>query len=157
MSLKIKLPNNVRCALALTYDVEMCAGYSPDGINHGRLGPFLMKYMLRLCETAEDYGVFLHFFQVVNGLEVNEVVLHLKEVIRRGHAVDCHTYNHVNLAYTPTQELNNDLALANRLFEKHLGYRSIILRGPGGYRHNALEPENQQVILNNGYKWISGE
>ncbi len=157
MRLKVKLPNDVRCAVAITYDTDMAGGYAPDDVCHGRTEPFLMDYVMRLCETAEDYGTRLHFFQIANGLELDEVVSHVKEVIRRGHAVDCHTYNHINLAHSSPQELNKDLNLANYLFEKRLGYRSAILRGPGGYRHGELKLENQKVILNNGYKWVSGE
>jgi len=157
MQLKVKLPSDVRCAVAITYDTDMAGGYAPDGICHGRTAPFLMDYILRLCETAEDYDVRLQFFQIANGLELDEVVSHVKKVIRRGHTVDCHTYNHINLAQSSLNELENDLNLANRLFEKRLGFRSVILRGPGGYRHDYLKPENQQVILKNGYKWVSGE
>jgi len=157
MNLRIGLPGGARCAVVVTYDTDMAGGYSPDGVCHGRTAPFLMDYINRLCETAEDYGVRLQFFQIANGLELDGVVSHLKDVIRRGHAVDCHTYNHINLAYSSPRDLDEDLNLANRLFEERLGYRSVILRGPGGYRHNELKAENQRVILKNGYRWVSGE
>jgi peptidoglycan/xylan/chitin deacetylase (PgdA/CDA1 family) len=112
---------------------------------------------MKLCDTAENYGVRLQFFQIANGLEVDEVVSHVQEIIRRGHAVDCHTYSHMNLTVNSTKELDKELKLANQLFEKNLGFRSIILRGPGGYRHGDLKPENQQVILDNGFRCVSGE
>jgi hypothetical protein len=31
----VRLPAGVRCAIALSYDLEMCAGYQPDLVNHG--------------------------------------------------------------------------------------------------------------------------
>ncbi len=157
MGLKVRLPDDVRCAVAITYDTDMAGGYAPDGICHGRTAPFLMDYISRFCETADDYGVHLQFFQIANGLELDEVADHVKELVSRGHVVDCHTYNHVNLAYTPPRQLDRDLRLANRLFEERLGYQPMILRGPGGYRHGDLKPENQMVILENGYRWVSGE
>lgn len=158
MHLKVKLPSDVRCAVCITYDVEMCQGYSPPGgVNHGRIAPFVVDYVVKLCETAEDYGVRLQFFQVANGLEVEEVVLHSREVLRRGHVIDGHTYSHADLCYSTISELDADIALSDRLFEKHLGYKSVVLRAPGGYSHGELKPENQRVILNNGYKWVSGE
>jgi len=40
---------------------------------------------------------------------------------------------------------------------RELGFKSTILRGPGGYRHGDLKVENQMIILRNGYRWISGE
>jgi peptidoglycan/xylan/chitin deacetylase (PgdA/CDA1 family) len=135
----------------------MAGGYSPDGVCHGRTAPFLQDYIMRLCTIAEEFGVRLHFFQIANGLEVPNVVEHLREVISRGHIVDCHTYAHVNLAITPADVLDEDLRRAAELFEEQLGFRSEILRGPGGYPHNALAEENQRLILKHGYRWVSGE
>ena len=155
--LKVKLPSNVRCAVAITYDTDMAGGYSPDGVCHGRTARFLMDYIEVLCETAEEFGVSLQFFQIANGLEVKDVVSHLKKIISRGHYVDCHTYNHINLAYSSPEEIDRDLSLANQLFERELGFRSNVLRGPGGYRHGDLKIENQLIILKNGYRWVSGE
>jgi len=157
LNAEVKLPSSVRCAVAITYDTDMAGGYAPNGVCHGRTAPFLIDYITKLCDTAADYRVRLQFFQIANGLELDEVVSHVKEVIRRGHAVDCHTYNHINLAYSHSDKLNNDLNHANRLFEKKLSFKSVILRGPGGYSHGELKPENQRVILRNGYRWVSGE
>lgn len=157
MSLRVELPDNVQCTVAITYDTDMAGGYSPNGVCHGRLASFLMDYMDMLCETAEEYGVSLQFFQIANGLEVKEVASYLRKIVNRGHAVDCHTYNHINLAHSLPEELDQDLNLANKLFERELGFRSTILRGPGGYKHGDLKIENQLVILRNGYKWVSGE
>ena len=152
-----KFPSGVRAGVAITYDTDVAGGYAPDGVCHGRTAPFLRDYILRLCEVAEEYGVKFQFFQIANGLEDDEVVSHLKEVLSRGHAVDCHTYSHLNLAYTPPDELEGDLELAGRLFQERLGFRSRILRGPGGYRHGELPEANQRVILRHGYRWVSGE
>ncbi len=157
LPVRVKIPKNVRCVIVITYDTDMAGGYAPDGVCHGRTAPFLMDYIDRLCEVAEDFGIRLQFFQIANGLERDDVVSHVKKIMKRGHPVDCHTYNHVNLAYTHSKLLNEDLKMANYLFEKRLGFKSIILRGPGGYRHLELSSENQKVILQNGYKLVSGE
>lgn len=156
-TLYIELPEGVRCVVALTYDTDMAAGYSPDGICHGRTAPFLQNYIFTLCDVAESYGVRLHLFQIANGLEISEDTGYLQRIIERGHLVDCHTYNHLNLAYTPAAELDEDLMRADRLFRERLGYKSRVLRGPGGYRHGELPTTNQQVILKYGYRWVSGE
>ncbi|RJS85711.1 hypothetical protein CW702_00800 [Candidatus Bathyarchaeota archaeon] len=154
---KITLPEGCRCAVVITYDTDMAGGYSPTGVCHGRTAPFLMDYIYRLCEVAEDFGIKLQFFQIANGLELESVVSHVKSLLKRGHAVDCHTYNHVNLAYASSKELSEDLKRANELFERKLGFKSRILRGPGGYRHLDLKVENQKVILENGFTLVSGE
>ncbi|MDP6776260.1 MAG: hypothetical protein QGI83_05810, partial [Candidatus Latescibacteria bacterium] len=62
--LKVALPEGVRCAIALSYDTDTAGGYAPDGVCHGRTPPFLHEYMQRLCETAEQHGVALHFMQI---------------------------------------------------------------------------------------------
>ena len=67
-------------------------------VNHGRIMPPLRDYTLRLCTTAEDFGVQLHFFYVANGLEEPDIG-YLREILRRGHLIDNHTYSpHAALA-----------------------------------------------------------
>lgn len=155
---ELKIPEDIQCIIVITYDTDVAGGYAPPGqVCHGRTPPFLMKYIDTLCDTAENYGVKLQFFQIANGLEKEDVVNHLKEVISRGHSVDCHTYSHLNLSQTPPDLLDDDLKKASHLFKEKLGFISYILRGPGGYQHNELPEENQKVILKNGYKAVSGE
>jgi peptidoglycan/xylan/chitin deacetylase (PgdA/CDA1 family) len=150
--------------VALSYDLEMCAGYAPDGINHGRLMPALQAYTLRLCEVAERYGARLHFFYVCNGLEVEDIA-YLREILRRGHVIDSHTYSHQGLAVVDAETLDQELSRANRLLRERLGVTSTVLRGPGGYpaRPTArsggytMPPANRLAILNNGFRWVTGE
>ena len=156
-------PQGVRCAVALSYDLEMCAGYAPDGINHGRLMPALQSYTLRLCDIAERYGVALHFFYVCNGLDAPDaqstLIPFLRELVERGHVIDSHTYSHQGLAVVDAETLDSELTRASRLLRERLGVRSTVLRGPGGYPdgRRTLSPANRRVILDNGFQWISGE
>ena len=156
--MKLQLPPGVRCAIALSYDLEMCAGYAPDGINHGRIMPEVQAYTLRLCDVAESYGARLHFFYVCNGLE-EEDIGYLREILRRGHVIDSHTYSHQHVAQSDPGRLDHELSLANRLLQEKLGIVSTVLRGPYGYTQGwrNLPPENRQVILKNGFRWLSGE
>ena len=133
MAVSVKLPEGVRCAIALSYDFEMCAGYQPDRINHGRIIPEAQAYTLNLCDVAEDYGVKLHFFYVGNGFD--RTFDCLKEILDRGHVLDNHTYSHLPLITDDVQRLDEELALTNQLFEERLGWKSTVLRGPGGYQN----------------------
>jgi peptidoglycan/xylan/chitin deacetylase (PgdA/CDA1 family) len=159
----LKLPENVSCAVALSYDLEMCAGYSPQGVNHGHLMPALQTYTLKLCEVAEQYNVSLHFFYVCNGLESSDsrstLVPFLREILDRGHVIDSHTFSHKGLAVVDAKTLNEELTLANRVLDQYLDLRSTVLRGPGGYPdgRRTLSAANRRVILNNGFRWVSGE
>lgn len=153
--MRVRLPEGVRCAIALSYDLEMCGGYQPDGVNHGRILPEVQAYTLDLCTVAESFGVQLHFFYVGNGLE--ETVGCLRAILDRRHLLDNHTYSHLSLTTDEVGRLDEELALTNRLFRERLGWESTLLRGPGGYQ-NGLDGkvENQKAILKNGFRWVSG-
>jgi len=155
--IRIEMPEGIRCAIALTYDTDMAGGYAPDLICHSHTMPALQEYILKLCDTAEKFGVHLQFFQIGNGLE-DEDIRYLREMLGRGHVVDSHTYSHIPLITDDLAALDHELALTNELFEKRLGWKSTVLRGPGGY-HEGLrgKPENQRIIMRNGFHWVSCE
>jgi peptidoglycan/xylan/chitin deacetylase (PgdA/CDA1 family) len=155
---KTHLPKGTRCAVALSYDLEMCAGYAPDGINHGRIMPAVQEYMRRLMDVAEHYDTKLHFFYVCNGLEEPNID-YLREISRRGHVIDSHTYSHQSIANISAEQLDDELSKANQLLHDKLGVTSTVLRGPFGYKQGwvNLPRENRDVIVQNGFRWISGE
>ncbi|MBN1349245.1 polysaccharide deacetylase family protein [candidate division KSB1 bacterium] len=153
--MKLNLPENVHCAAALSYDLEMCAGYSPTITNNGRIMPELQKYTLALCDVAERYNVSLHFFYVTNGLEERNID-YLKEILARGHTIDSHTYSHVSLAVNDLELIDEELSKSNVLLENRLGVKSVVLRGPGGILNGLNgKPETQRVILKNGFSYVS--
>ena len=155
MSVRVALPQGVRCAVALSYDLEMCAGYSPTLINHGRIMPPLREYTLDLCTAAEAFDVSLQFFYVGNGLEDPDID-YLREILRRGHVLDNHTYNHVHLSMPDTELLRQELELTNRRLRERLGVESTVLRGPGGLPGGlTMRYPNQQAILESGFRWVS--
>ncbi len=150
----VKIPDGVRCAIALSYDLEMSGGYEPNGGGHGRVIPEVQDYARGLCDVAEEYGAKLHFFCIGNGVE--HTLPLLNEIISRGHIIDSHTYSHFKLRSNDISSLKEELEKTNRLFEEKLGWKSTILRGPGGYQ-DGLDGliDNQQVILDNGFKVVS--
>ena len=155
MSVRVALPEGVRCAVALSYDLEMCAGYSPTLVNHGRIMPPLREYTLDLCATAEAFDVGLQFFYVGNGLEEPDID-YLHEILRRGHVIDNHTYNHVHLSMPDTDLLRQELELTNRRLHERLGVESTVLRGPGGLPGGlTMLYANQRAILKSGFRWVS--
>jgi hypothetical protein len=155
---KVNLPEGARCAIVITYDTDVAGGYAPDGICHGRTPTFLKEQILRLCDTAGDHCARLHFFQIGNGLEDTEDVAYLQEVLERGHDLDQHTYSHVPLVTDDIELLDHELARTNELFRDRLDHLSTVLRGPGGYAGGLKgHPDNQRMVLANGFRWVSCE
>lgn len=113
--------------------------------------------MRRMMAMAEQFGVRLHFFKIANGLEGDCDYSVYREMLERGHDVDCHTYNHVNLAHTDPTRLDMDLQLANALLKAKLGVEPVVIRGPGGYRLGTLGRASRLVILANGFRYVSGQ
>ncbi len=157
--ISINLPSQYCCGVSFTFDTDMANGYSPvDSPGcHGRTARFVADTMRRLMDVAEEFGVRLHFFKIANGLEEGCDWSVYIEALERGHQVDSHTYNHLNLAYTEPEKLEVDLRRANDLLRDRLGIEPMILRGPGGYPAGALGAENRKVILECGFKYVSGE
>jgi len=111
-----------------------------------------------LCDIADRYNTKLHFFYVCDGLELDDIS-YLQEVVRRGHIIDNHTYSHQGVAIISPAELDEELSRANRLLLERLNVTSTVLRGPYGYERGwvDLPHKNRMVILENGFKWVSGE
>ena len=55
--MRFQLPEGVRCGIALSYDLEMCAGYQPDGVNHGRIIPEVQAYTLTSAPWRRNMGL----------------------------------------------------------------------------------------------------
>ena len=93
-------PNGADFALSLTFDVEMCTNfpYWTSQWNHrkGAIDEDSKLYMGKMLDVAEKYGVKLQFFLVGTALE-DPNIDYLKRMVAEGHAVDNHTYNHVNV------------------------------------------------------------
>lgn len=157
--IQVHIPAPYRAAVALTYDTDMAGGYSPpeQPICHGRTAPFLADMMRRMMDVAEEFGARLQWFKIANGLEDGCDFYVYREALERGHDVDCHTYTHCNLAYTEPEALDQDLKRANRLLAEKLNVQPVVLRGPGGYAPGRLAAAQRQVILQNGFRYVSGQ
>lgn len=155
----VTFPSNVRCVVALSYDLEMCGGYQPgkDPLRaHGRIELSLQHYTLELCSIAEKYGVKLQFFVLGNGLEKN--IQYLKEIIRRGYFIDNHTYSHISLRSSNPNEIDLELKRTNMLLRNRLQTGSVILRAPMCFTNGLSGLENvQRIILHNGFKFVSSQ
>jgi len=121
---------------------------------HGHLNEDIEKYILRLAGLAEDHGARLQFFLEGNTME-DPPDLWI-EILKRGHAVDQHTYDHISLVNTPLDEIRRQLTLTKDLLAERLNTDNIGLRGPGGYAMGLHGRQDvQQVIVEAGIKYAS--
>ena len=93
-------PNGAEFSLSLTFDIEMTPNfpYWTSKWNHrkGAIDEDTKLYLMRMSEIAKSYGVKLQFFLVGSALE-DPNIDYLKQLVEDGHAIDNHTYTHVNV------------------------------------------------------------
>ena len=155
----VKFPQPYRCGISFTFDTDMANGYSPPDNPgcHGRTAGFVSDKMQAIMDVAERFDVRLHWFKIANGLEDDCDYRVYAEALERGHDVDSHSYNHISLADSEPGVLNKDLCHANELLKKKLKVEPVILRGPYGYGRGKFPAANRKVVLDNGFKYVSGE
>lgn len=172
-------PNGADFALSLTFDVEMCSNFpywtSVWDHRKGAIDADSKLYMGKMLDVAAQYGVKLQFFLVGRALE-DPNVDYLKRMTAEGHAVDNHTYNHVNVKAREIPQLQPVYANApwraaglaalecirrevrqtsNAIAEK-LGAAPTGFRTPGGF-NNGLDdaPAVQDVLRDAGMTYAS--
>lgn len=176
------MPTTRSCALSLTYDIEMCTNFPvwEDVWDHlkAAIDQTTKDYVAGLADIAAERGVKLQFF-VLGGSFEDPDLDYLKRLVADGHALGNHTYRHVNVLAKTFPELQityrNDPTLADgyddplaakageiaettRQMVEHLGVRPRGFRTPGGFQTGlAPVPEVQQVLLDQGFDYCSGQ
>ena len=132
-------------------------------------------YMGKMLDVADKYGVKLQFFLVGTALE-DPNIDYLKRMVAEGHAVDNHTYNHVNVKAQDIPQLQpvyadapwraaglNALDCIRREVQQtssaitaKLGVAPTGFRTPGGF-NNGLEdvPAVQELLSDEGMQYAS--
>ena len=126
--------------IALTYD---------DGPND--------PHTLRLLEVLARHGVHATFFLI--GQYVRQRPEIAREVVRAGHVVGNHTFNHPLLIFKSEEEIRTELSACRAALQDAIGEHSNLFRPPFGGRRPAvlrvarelgLEPVMWNVT---GYDW----
>ena len=162
-----KIHKGSRCIVSIGYDIDMPGdfkylydpsipwGTGPDGPGcHGHLNKDVINYIKILVKIADNYNAKLQFFLEGNTLE--DDISPWVEIIKKGHAVDQHTYSHIHLLNTPIDKVESEILKTKELMEHKLEIVNIGLRGPGGYLTGLNNRTDlQQVILKAGIKFVS--
>jgi peptidoglycan/xylan/chitin deacetylase (PgdA/CDA1 family) len=73
-----------------------------------------------------------------------------REIVRRGHMVASHTYDHLSLLSLEGHEVNYQLTESEKMFEIAFGERPWLLRPPGGNR----SPRIDRLLAARGYTQV---
>src|SRR5437667_1756132 len=88
-----------KASIAITLDLEMARNFPTWETTHwdyekGNLNDETKKYAVEAARRVKSLGGVVHFFLVGRALE-QENVDWLKEILREGHRIGNHTYDHV--------------------------------------------------------------
>ncbi|MBI3406228.1 MAG: polysaccharide deacetylase family protein [Acidobacteria bacterium] len=101
-----------------------------------------------LLDLLEEHHARASFFVI--GKYVRECPDLTREICRRGHVLGNHTENHVNLFWSNTGKIGEELALCKEAIQSATNAETHWMRPPWGYRGPQLNP----VIRQKGFSGV---
>lgn len=168
--------------IAITLDLEMSRNFPTWETTHwdyekGNLDAASKKYSLEAARHVKARGGVIHFFAVGRVFEQEDVGW-LQEIVKTGHKVGNHTYDHVYVLARNTKELQfrfqrapwllrgmpveraivDNIRLAAAAMKSRLGIDADGFRTPGGFADGiAGRADVQRMLLDEGFKWVSAK
>jgi len=168
--------------IAITLDLEMSRHYPTWDQTHwdyekGNLDADTKGYAVEAARLVKKRGGLIHFFLVGRVLE-QENVDWLRALIREGHSLGNHTYDHVNVkatqpdqvqfrferapwlieGKTPSQVIAENIRITSRAMRQRLGIDPAGFRTPGGFNDGLSDrPDVQEMIRGLGFEWVSSK
>jgi peptidoglycan/xylan/chitin deacetylase (PgdA/CDA1 family) len=166
--------------VAITFDLEMSRNFprwedTEWDYSKGLLDEAAKRYSVRAANFVRDNGGRMHFFAVGRVFEQPDIGW-LEQIVRDGHPVGNHTYDHVYLlaktadeiqfrfkrapwliaSKTVPEVLEENVRMASAAIRKRLGIDPQGFRTPGGF-HDGLRgrADLQQMLQRQGFRWIS--
>jgi peptidoglycan/xylan/chitin deacetylase (PgdA/CDA1 family) len=169
-----------KALVAITLDLEMSMHYPKWGMTEwnyakGNLDEPTKQYIVEACRRVRAKGGVTHSF-VVGQVFEQENVDWLKQMLRDGHLLGNHTYDHVNVWSKKPSEIQwrfrrapwlihdksieevirENIRLTEMAMMTRLGTKPVGFRTPGGSAGGLLErPDLQTMFLKLGYTWVS--
>lgn len=171
-----------KALISITLDLEMSRHYPRRGMmewdyQKGNLDDATKAYSVMAAQKASAKGGFIHFFCVGRVLE-HKSTDWLQELIKGGHPIGNHTYDHVYvLASKPSETqfrfrrapwliegkstaevIEENIHITTVSMKERLGIAPDGFRTPGGF-HSGLDgrPDIQQLLLDQGFSWVSSK
>lgn len=175
-----------KALIAITYDLEMSAGYPVKGKprtaypwdhQKGNLNEETKQYTVKSCRIVKEAGGVLHSFLVGQVLEHKDVDW-LKAIIKEGHPIGNHTYDHVrvtaknltNIQYrfqrapwliagkTTEEVISENIRLCELAMQQRLGIKPNGFRTPYAFANGIADRVDlQEMLLSLGYTWVSSK
>lgn len=171
---------NDQALIAITLDLEMSRNFPEWNDTHwdyekGNLNEAAKAYTVEACRRVKRAGGVLHCFSVCRVFE-QENVDWLQEIVKEGHPVGNHTYDHVNVLATrledvqfrfkrapwlvasrsPAEVIRDNIRLAAAAMKTRLGVAPVGFRTPGGFAEGLrTRPDVRRLIRDEGYPWVS--
>jgi len=169
-----------RALIAITLDLEMSRNFPAWEQTHwdfekGNLNEETKRYAVEVCRRVRGHGGVVHCFAVGRVFE-QENVDWLQGIIKAGHAVGNHTYDHVNVKAGSVEEvqfrfrrcpwlvegrklpdiIRDNIRLTTAAMRARLGIAPAGFRTPGGFAMGLRDrPDVQQMLLDLGFTWVS--
>jgi len=169
-----------KALIAITLDLEMSANFPTRDVTHwnfekGNLNDETKQYSVEAARRVKRAGGVLHFFAVGQVFEQPSVDW-LKEIVREGHLVGNHTYDHINVTATEPKDLQfrfqrapwllrgqsaaeairENILLNNKAMQTRLGIQPAGFRTPGGFNNGLRDhPAVRTMLKEAGFDWIS--
>lgn len=168
--------------VAVTLDLEMSANFPVWEDTHwnyekGNLDESTKAYAVEAGRRLRMAGGYIHYFCVGRVLEQPDVSW-LTELAGEGHPVGNHTYDHVNVLATRTQDLQfrfqrspwliegmtteqvirENVRLTTMAMRQRAGIENRGFRTPGGFSDGLTGREDiQRLLLDSGFRWVSSK
>jgi hypothetical protein len=171
-----------KALIAITLDLEMSRNFPRWEDTHwdyekGNLDDAAKKYTVGVCRRVKAAGGVAHLFAVGRVFEQADVGW-LKDLARDGHPIGNHTYDHVNVlatksediqfrfkrapwlieGRTPEQIIVENIKLTTAALKARIGVDPAGFRTPSGFADGlAARPDVRKWLLDLGFKWVSSK
>jgi Polysaccharide deacetylase len=168
--------------IAITLDLEMSRNFPRWEDMHwdyekGNLNEETKRYALEAGRRVRKRGGVVHYFAVGQVFEQANVDW-LMELVKAGHPIGNHTYDHINVRATrpqdlqfrfqrapwliegkaPLQVIEENVRLTSAAMKSRLGIAPSGFRTPGGFAEGLNDRADVRHILrNHGFRWISSK
>jgi len=175
-------PKPDKALIGITLDLEMARNFPTWDQTHwdyekGNLDDDAKRYSVDAARRVKESGGRIHFFALGQTLEQANVDW-LKGIVKDGHPVGNHTYDHVYVlarkikdvqfrfsrapwlvhGKTPAQVIRENIQLCTMAMKARLGIKPAGFRTPGGFPTGlGGRPDVQKMLMGLGFDWVSAK